>query len=384
MTNGGAPSSIDASAGAPVGTRITIPMPDDFHHHGRDGTKTTAILEHACRRFRRCLFMPNLQPPITTTEQALEYKAHIIKSMPPAATESTTTAKRCFEPVMVLYLTDNTTADEISKAHAAGIVGVKFYPAGATTNSQHGVTDIRKCYSALQALSDHGMMLCIHSEVTDPSVDIFEREPVFIEQIIKPLTQDFPKLKITMEHISTKQAVNYVLNEAPDTVKASITCHHLLYNRNHMLVGGIRPHLYCLPILKGEGHRQALLQAATSGSPKFFLGTDSAPHVTETKEAACGCAGVYTAHAAIELYATAFDQAGALDQLADFASKYGALHYGFPVTSTNPAHGNQYATMTLEKTKWTVPATYSLGSGTTVTPLMAGEEIPWSIVDTSF
>ena len=240
---GGAPSCIKVDdTGVPVGTRITIPMPDDFHHHGRDGPKTAAILEHATRRFRRCLFMPNLQPPVTTTEKALEYKQRILQSMPKIqpnnnnnnnnTSQKNSTPSSCFEPVMVLYLTDKTTGEEIVKAHAAGVVGVKYYPAGATTNSEHGVTDIRKCYKALQVLSDYNMVLCIHSEVTDADVDIFERELVFIEKIIKPLTKDFPKLKITMEHISTKEAVHYVMNEAPDTVKASITCHHLLYNRN--------------------------------------------------------------------------------------------------------------------------------------------------------
>jgi len=229
---------------SPAGTKLTIRLPDDFHHHCRDGAKTAAVLGHASQRFGRCLMMPNLQPPVTTTVAALAYKEHILKSLPTGST---------LEPLMTLYLTDHTTAEEIEKAAAAGIVGCKYYPAGATTNSAAGVTDIKLCYAALQAMSDQGMMLCIHSEVTH--ADIFEREPVFIEEIMKPLVADFPKLKITMEHISTQQAVNFVLNEAPDTVKASITCHHLIYNRNHLLVGGIRPHLYCLPILKAEIHR---------------------------------------------------------------------------------------------------------------------------------
>eukprot|EP00523_Entomoneis_sp_CCMP467_P010752 CAMPEP_0168723142 /NCGR_PEP_ID=MMETSP0724-20121128/2965_1 /TAXON_ID=265536 /ORGANISM="Amphiprora sp., Strain CCMP467" /LENGTH=370 /DNA_ID=CAMNT_0008769845 /DNA_START=244 /DNA_END=1356 /DNA_ORIENTATION=- len=369
MVSGTTPSIIQPDKGAPLGTRITIPMPDDFHHHGRDGAKTAAVLEHATKQFHRCLFMPNLVPPLTTTEKALEYKAHIQKSMP-----SNSDSEK-FEPVMVLYLTDHTTAEEIYKAQEAGIVGVKYYPAGATTNSQFGVSDIQKCYPALQALQDRDMMLCIHSEVTDPKIDIFDREPLFIEEIIKPLVNAFPTLKMTMEHISTKQAVDYVMNEAPDRVKASITCHHLLYNRNHMLVGGIRPHLYCLPILKAEIHRKALLDAATSGSPKFFLGTDSAPHMTILKEAACGCAGVYTAHAAVELYTTAFDMANALDKLGDFCSKFGAQHYGMPVLTASDR------SMTLEKRPWKVPDSYAFGSGTTLTPLMAGEEIPWAVVE---
>ncbi|GKY96802.1 hypothetical protein MPSEU_000639400 [Mayamaea pseudoterrestris] len=342
------------------GTRVTIRLPDDFHHHARDGLQTKLILQHACKRFGRCLIMPNLVPPVTTTKQALEYKQHITDSLPDGST---------MEPLMTLYLTDKTTADEITKAAQAGIVGCKYYPAGATTNSDFGVTDIRNCYDALKELNRQNMMLCIHSEVTD--ADIFEREPIFIERVMKPLVNDFPTLKITMEHISTKEAVEYV-KSAPDTVKASITCHHLLYNRNHMLVGGIRPHLYCLPILKAEVHRQALLEAATVGSPKFFLGTDSAPHATTRKESACGCAGVFSAHAAVELYAEAFDRFGALDKLEDFCSSFGADHYGLS-RSTD--------TLVLEKKSWTVPKSMQFGNEQTVTPLRAGEEVLWSIVE---
>jgi dihydroorotase len=348
---------------APDGTQLTLRLPDDFHHHCRDGAKTAAVLKLASQRFGRCLIMPNLQPPVTTTAMALSYKEHILKCLPSGAT---------LEPLMTLYLTDHTTAEEIETAFSAGIVGCKYYPAGATTNSAAGVTDIRLCYAALQAMSDRGMMLCIHSEVTH--ADIFEREPVFIEQVMKPLVADFPQLKITMEHISTRQAVNFVQNEAPDTVKASITCHHLLYNRNHLLVGGIRPHLYCLPILKAEVHRQALLEAATSGSPKFFLGTDSAPHAVITKETACGCAGVFSAHAAVELYAEAFDQVDALDRLPDFCSSFGADHYGIPRSTK---------TIVLEKKTWTPPMSYDFGDGQLVRPLRAGEEIQWSIVSTN-
>lgn len=348
------------SEAAPAGTSLEIRLPDDFHHHCRDGEKTAAVLWLASKRFGRCLMMPNLKPPVTTTEAADIYKQHILKSLPASST---------MEPLMVLYLTDNTSAEEIRKASAAGIVGCKYYPAGATTNSAAGVTDVKKCYPAIAEMVKVGMMLCIHSEVTH--ADIFEREPVFIEEIMKPLVADFPELKITMEHISTKQAVDYVL-AAPDNIKASITCHHLLYNRNHLLVGGIRPHLYCLPILKAEEHRQALLSAATSGSPKFFLGTDSAPHAVDDKETACGCAGVFTAHAAIELYAEAFDSAGSLNKLEDFCSSFGADHYGIPRSTRK---------ITLEKKPWKVPMSYDFGDGKQVRPLRAGEEIQWMLVN---
>jgi dihydroorotase len=355
-----------ATGAAPAGTKLEIRVPDDFHHHCRDGAKTAAVLGLASKRFGRCLIMPNLHPPVTTTAAALMYKDHILKSLLPPDEKH---IRSLMEPLMTLYLTDHTSPEEIQLAAAAGIVGCKYYPVGATTNSAAGVTDVKHCYSALQEMSRLGMMLCIHSEVTH--ADIFEREPVFIEEIMKPLVADFPDLKITMEHISTKQAVDYVLNEAPDTVKASITCHHLLYNRNHLLVGGIRPHLYCLPILKAEEHRQALLAAATSGSPKFFLGTDSAPHPVDAKESACGCAGIFTAHAAIELYAEAFDEVGALDKLEDFSSSFGADHYGLP---------RSVAKIVLEKKAWKVPMSYDFGDGQQVRPLRFGEEIQWTLV----
>ena len=350
----------------PEGTKLTIRLPDDFHHHCRDGAKTGAVLRLAALRFGRCLMMPNLMLPVTTTAAALAYKEHILQSLPSSSSSSDSTK---LEPLMTLYLTDHTTAAEIQAASAAGLLACKYYPAGATTNSAAGVTDIRHCYAALRALSDHGMVLCIHSEVTH--ADIFDREPIFIEEIIRPLVADFPNLKITMEHISTQEAVDYVRNEAPDTVKASITCHHLLYNRNHLLVGGIRPHLYCLPILKAERHRLALLEAATSGSPKFFLGTDSAPHAVTRKETDCGCAGVFTAHAAVELYAEAFDQVDALDMLQDFGSSFGADHYGIPRSTR---------TLVLEKRAWTPPMSYDFGDGERVRPLRAGEKVLWSIV----
>lgn len=276
-----------------------------------------------------------------------------------------------FEPLMTLYLTDNTTPEEITKAYKTGYIkACKYYPAGATTNSDAGVTDVKKTYPALHQMAKLGMMLCIHSEVSTPFIDIFDREPVFIEEIIIPLVKDIPTLKITMEHISTKEAVEYVLSAPGENVAASITCHHLLYNRNALLVGGIKPHYYCLPILKRETHREALLKAATSGSTKFFLGTDSAPHPVEAKESACGCAGAYTAHAALQLYAEAFESVGALDKLEGFASFYGADHYGLPRNESK---------ITLEKKAWVVPDRYKFGSSE-VRPLRAGETIAWSIV----
>jgi dihydroorotase len=322
------------------------------------------------KHFGRILVMPNLHPPITTTALAMQYKDRIVQAQRRLRKIDSTLFNTEF--LMTLYLTDHTTSEEIQKAHDAGLVACKYYPAGATTNSAEGVTDVKLCYPALRKMSRLGMMLCIHSEVTH--ADIFEREPIFIEEIMKPLVRDFPELKITMEHISTKEAVDYVLDDAPDTVKATITCHHLLYNRNHMLVGGIRPHLYCLPILKGEEHRQALLKAATSGSPKFFLGTDSAPHAITSKEAACGCAGVFTAHAAIELYAEAFEQMNALDKLDDFCSSFGADHYGLPRSS---------GTLILEKRSWRVPSKFDFGDGQFVRPLRFDEEVQWSIVGNS-
>mmetsp|Transcript_7754 Transcript_7754/g.11113 ORF Transcript_7754/g.11113 Transcript_7754/m.11113 type:complete len:351 (-) Transcript_7754:107-1159(-) len=344
------------------GTRITIRLPDDFHHHARDGAKTPAVLQHAVKRFGNCLFMPNLKPPLVNTEMALKYRQHIMDSLPKDAPDA-------FKPQMTIYLTDKTSPDEIKKAYATGlIVAVKYYPAGATTNSDFGVSDFKKVYPVFKAMEEVGMKLCIHSEVTYG--DIFDREPAFIEEILRPLVSDFPKLRIIMEHISTKEAVDYML-EAPDNIKASITCHHLLFNRNALLVGGVKPHLYCLPILKAEVHREALIQAATSGSSKFFLGTDSAPHPTDAKESACGCAGVYTAHAAIELYAEAFDSMDALDKLEGFCSSHGADHYGLPRNTQ---------TITLEKKSWDVPKKYDFGDGATVTPLRAGEQVAWSIV----
>ncbi|KAL3816133.1 hypothetical protein ACHAXA_011630 [Cyclostephanos tholiformis] len=363
-------SAVDVSSPILEGTRITLTLPDDFHHHFRDGEACADVLRHASLRFGRAIAMPNLKPPVTTTERALEYRDHLLSSLPPA--DDIFTHDRSFEPLMTLYLTDQTTPDEIRKAHATGLIlACKYYPAGATTNSDAGVTDVRKVYPALHAMADVGMLLLIHSEVSTPGVDIFDRESVFIETIIKPLVRDMPStLRIVLEHISTSDAVEYVANVAPDNVRATVTPHHLLYNRNDMLAGGIRPHLYCLPILKRETHRLALLRAVTSGSSKFFAGTDSAPHEIGSKESNCGCAGSFTAHAALELYVEAFESMGALDKLEGFLSCHGADFYGLP--------RNEFK-ITLEKKSWTVPWSYKFGKGV-VRPLRAGETVAWTIV----
>jgi len=337
---------------------ITITQPDDWHLHLRDGALMASVLPDTARQFSRAIIMPNLRPPVTSTEQALAYRSRILAALPEVMN---------FEPLMTLYLTDQTTAEEIKKAKASGFVhAVKLYPAGATTNSDAGVTDIRKTYPALEAMQACGMPLLVHGEVTSPDIDIFDREAVFIERVLQPLLNDMPDLRVVFEHITTKNAAQFVA-EAPDNIAATITAHHLLYNRNAMLVGGIRPHLFCLPILKRETHREALVRAATSGSPKFFLGTDSAPHNQHTKENASGCAGCYTAHAAIEFYAEAFDQAGALDKLEGFASFFGADYYGLPRNT---------AKVMLSKEAWQVPATVEFGEHQLV-PLRAGEKIEW-------
>lgn len=335
--------------------------------------------------------MPNLKPPVTTTQMALEYRERILACLPSSSSSnaprhddgdggstsaSASTTTSTFEPLMTLYLTDHTTPDEIYKASATNVIyACKYYPAGATTNSDEGVTDITKLYPTLRAMAEVGMVLCIHSEVSSPSsIDIFDREKEFIERVLIPLVHDMPSsLKIVMEHISTKEAVEYITNSAPSNVAATITCHHLLYNRNALLVSGIKPHYYCLPILKREDHRLALLKAATSGLPKFFLGTDSAPHAIEAKESSCGCAGIYTAHAAIELYAEAFESMGALEKLEGFACHYGADFYGLPRSN---ASGRK---VVLEKKAWRVPEKYKFGTAM-VRPLRAGEAIAWSIV----
>ena len=338
---------------------LTMTRPDDWHVHLRDGEVLTDTVRDISRYMGRAIIMPNLVPPATTTELALAYRERIMAAQPQGD----------FTPLMVLYLTDNTTPEEIKKAKESGhIVAAKLYPAGATTNSDSGVTDIEKVFPALAAMQEVGMLLLVHGEVTDTAIDIFDREKVFLETKLSKVVENFPTLKIVLEHITTKDAVEFV-NNAPDNVAATITAHHLLYNRNHMLAGGIRPHYYCLPILKRNSHQQALIEAATSGSKKFFLGTDSAPHSKDKKEAACGCAGAYTAHAALELYAEAFEEAGALDKLEGFASHHGADFYGLPRNTD---------TVTLTKSPWQVPESYQLGSGQVV-PIKAGDTIDWQV-----
>ena len=339
---------------------ITITRPDDWHLHLRDGAIMASVLPHTARQFARAIIMPNLKPPVTTTEQALAYRERILAALPAGVQ---------FEPLMTLYLTDNTTPEEILRAKASGVIhAVKLYPAGATTNSDAGVTDVRKCYGALEAMQQVGMPFLVHGEVTDPDIDIFDREAVFIDRIMTPLRRDMPELKVVFEHITTKEAAQYVSESGPLTA-ATITAHHLLYNRNELFKGGIRPHYYCLPVLKRETHRLALVQAATSGNARFFLGTDSAPHARDTKEHACGCAGCYTALHAMELYAHAFDQAGALDKLEGFASFLGPAFYGLPRNS---------GTMTLVRERWTLPAELAMGNATVV-PLNGGETIDWAM-----
>ena len=338
--------------------RITLIRPDDWHIHLRDGMALQTTVPHAAHQFARAIVMPNLRPPVTTTASARSYRERILAAVP---------AGPAFEPLMTLYLTDNTTAEEIRAARDSGIVhGVKLYPAGATTNSDSGVTDLERIYPALEAMVETGLPLLVHGEVTDPEVDIFDRELRFIEDRLAPLLQRFPGLRVVLEHITTRDAVQFV-RAAPESVAATITAHHLLLNRNHMLVGGIRPHHYCLPVLKRETHRQALVEAAISGEPRFFLGTDSAPHAREDKESACGCAGMYTAPSAIELYAEAFDVAGALDRLEDFANRFGPAFYGLPVNGD---------TITLEQTDWELPTSYPFGD-TSVVPLRAGATVHW-------
>lgn len=339
---------------------LTLIAPDDWHIHLRDGDALRLTVADAARQFERAIVMPNLVPPVTTAEQALAYKDRILNAVP---------AGLSFTPLMVLYLTEQTTAADIFAAQAAGVVGCKLYPAGATTNSASGVRDIDKIIPVFEAMAEAGLVLELHGEVTDSAIDIFDREAVFIERTLVPLVARLPGLRIVLEHITTAQAAEFVAS-APANVAATITAHHLLYNRNHMLAGGIRPHYYCLPILKRNTHQQALLAAATSGNPKFFLGTDSAPHTTDKKEAACGCAGAYTAHAALELYAQAFAEAGALAKLEGFASVFGAQFYGLPVNT---------GTVTLRKSSWQVPATLPYGSST-LTPLCAGETLAWQRV----
>jgi dihydroorotase len=341
-------------------TTLTITRPDDWHLHLRDGDALRAVLPDTAKRFGRAIVMPNLRLPVTTTKLAQEYRARILAALPKGMN---------FEPLMTLYLTDNTRPDEIAAAKASGIVhGVKLYPAGATTNSDSGVTDLAKCYPTLEAMQQQGLPLLVHAEVIDADVDVFDREKVFIERHMIPLTRDLPGLNVVFEHITTRDAAEFV-KSAPANVGATITAHHLLMNRNAMFAGGIRPHHYCLPVLKREEHRQALVAAAISGSPKFFLGTDSAPHAKSAKETACGCAGMYTAHAAIELYAEAFEQAGALDRLEAFASFYGADFYGLPRNMDK---------IMLKKEGWMVRDSLPFGNDVLV-PLRAGQDVEWRV-----
>lgn len=340
---------------------ITITQPDDWHLHVRDGAALNTVIPHTARCFGRAIIMPNLKPPVTTTEQALAYQDRILSSIPAGSN---------FQPLMTLYLTDNTNPSEIQKAKDSGYVhAVKYYPAGATTNSDAAVTDINKTYDVLEVMESVGMPLLLHGEVTDGDIDIFDREAVFIDKILTPLSTRFPNLKVVLEHITTRQAAEFI-STASDNIAATITPQHLLYNRNEIFKGGIRPHYYCLPILKREVHRQALNDAICSGSHKFFLGTDSAPHSQANKESACGCAGIYSAHAAIEFYTEAFEQAGALDKLEGFASFHGADFYGLPRNTHK---------ITLQKQAWTVPDSYDF-NGEKLIPLRANETIGWQLV----
>lgn len=343
---------------------LTLTRPDDWHLHLRDGAAMRDVLPDTAKRFARAIVMPNLRPPVTTVEQAAAYRQRILDAIPSDMT---------FEPLMTLYLTDNTLPEEVAKAKASGFVhGVKLYPAGATTNSDAGVSDLARCDGTLAAMEKHGMPLLVHAEVTDPDVDVFDREAVFIERHMIPLTRKFPGLKVVFEHITTKDAADFVV-AAPANIGATITAHHLLMNRNAMFTGGIRPHHYCLPVLKREPHRQALVAAAKSGNPKFFLGTDSAPHAKSAKETACGCAGMYTAHAAIELYAEAFEQAGALDRLEAFASFHGADFYGLP---------RNVKKITLMREDWVVRDSQVFG-GEVLVPLRAGQVVGWTLASGS-
>ncbi len=343
-------------------TELTITRPDDWHLHLRDGAGLAAVLPHSARRFARAVVMPNLKPPVTTTALALAYRDRIVAALPTGAD---------FTPLMTLYLTNNTAPEEIQAARDSGVVfAVKLYPAGATTNSDSGVTDLRHCEPALRTMAQLGLPLLVHGEVTDAEVDIFDRERVFLERVLAPLLERIPELRLVVEHITTAEAARFVLGAGPN-VGATITPQHLLLNRNAMLAGGIRPHHYCLPVLKRESHREALVEMAVSGNPKFFLGTDSAPHSRTLKECACGCAGIYSAHAAIELYAEAFERAGALDKLEGFASFHGADFYGLPRNET---------TITLKKESWSVPANYPFGEDVVV-PMRAGESVGWTLRD---
>ena len=339
---------------------ITLTRPDDMHLHVRDGAALNTVVPHTAAEFARALIMPNLKPPVTTAAQALDYKQRILAAVPSGL---------AFEPLMTLYLTDNLPADEIARAKDAGVVALKLYPAGATTNSDAGVTDIRKTYKTLEAMQRAGLLLLVHGEVTASEIDLFDREAVFIDTQLIPLRRDFPELKIVFEHITTREAAQYVAQSDAFTA-ASITAHHLLYNRNAIFTGGVRPHFYCLPVLKRETHRLALVQAATSGSAKFFAGTDSAPHPAHLKEHASGCAGCYTAHAAMPMYAEAFDNANALDKLEAFTSFNGADFYGL---------ARNTGTLTLSRERWTPAESFAFGDAQ-LKPLRSGESLPWRVI----
>ncbi len=341
-------------------TELTLIRPDDWHLHVRDGDALHTVVPHTAAQFGRAIIMPNLKPPVTTAAQALAYRDRIRAAVP---------AGLKFEPLMTLYLTDLLLPDEIKRAKDAGVVALKLYPAGATTNSDAGVTDLRKTYKTLEAMQREGLLLLVHGEVTSPDIDLFDREAVFIDTQLIPLRRDFPELKIVFEHITTQEAAHYV-RDADRFTAATVTAHHLLYNRNAIFTGGIRPHYYCLPVLKREKHRQALVVASTSGSSKFFLGTDSAPHPAHLKEHATGCAGCYTAHAAIEMYAEAFDAAGTLDRLEAFASFNGADFYGLPRNTD---------TITLRRESWTPPESFAFGDAQ-LKPLRSGDALPWRMV----
>ena len=340
--------------------RLTIKRPDDWHLHLRDGAAMASVLADSARRFGRAIIMPNLQPPVRTTQQALHYRERILAALPDGM---------AFEPLMTLYLTDDTAPEEIARAKLSGRVhGVKLYPAGATTHSDAGVTRLSRCFHALERMQEIGMPLLVHGESTDPAIDVFDRERAFLEETLGPTLERFPRLKVVLEHITTRDAVQYV-EVTGENVAATITAHHLLMNRNALFLGGFRPHHYCLPVLKREEHREALVEAATSGNPKFFLGTDSAPHARAAKESDCGCAGVFSAHAGIELYAQAFERAGALDRLEAFASFHGADFYRLP---------RNRGTLTLVREPWAVPERYAYGAGELV-PLAAGGRLDWRL-----
>ena len=341
--------------------RLTITRPDDWHLHLRDGAAMAAVLPYTARQFGRAIVMPNLRPPVTSAEAAAAYRARILAALPAGA---------AFTPLMTLYLTDDLEVDEIARAGEAGVVAVKLYPAGATTHSDAGVTDIRRCHPVLEAMQRAGLPLLVHGEVTDPAVDLFDREAVFIDRVMIPLRRDFPELKLVFEHITTQEAAQYVAQAGPLTA-ATITAHHLLYNRNALFLGGLRPHYYCLPVLKRELHRQALVAAATSGSDRFFLGTDSAPHAAALKQAAVCGAGCFTAASALELYAEAFDAAGALDKLEGFASWHGPAFYGLPINA---------GTLTLARQPWILPPSLPFGDAE-LRPLRGGETLGWRVVD---